>query len=191
MKERNKIVFLEGCPSCGKSYIANAMREQYTEMTMLSLTGLKDNSYEGKIKHHKYHMSFLDMLYQQRIGDMSFVFARSFLSEQVYASLGFKSYSFDDSFDILLKHLDMIGNYYDIYFILLEVDEEQIKQRIDRDKHEYHKYSVEDSLMQQREYKRQMKHIAENTDNVKCLTVPSGEGTLETIDKILKNMIGD
>lgn len=192
MKE--KIVIIEGCPTSGKSTIGNELREKLPYTTLMSLTGVKDKSYEGKDKAYKYHMGVLDYLESQRNSEMNYVLCRSFLSEQVYCSLGFKPYKFDYQFDLLLNNLEYLAKYYDIYFILLEVEEEQIESRIDRNKHEYHKYSVKDSLVQQEEYKRQMRYIVNNTESIKCYSIVNDNinKTVNTIKEIiLDDMLGD
>ena len=96
--------------------------------------------------------------------------------------------------DILTNHLDYLSDFYDIYLILLVTTPDELEIRLKRDKTEYVKFSVENSLKQQEEYKKEIKRLANTTENVKCFTIENKEleTTINTImDMILTDMIGE
>lgn len=186
------ICFLEGCQGCGKTTLSNLMRENLGNCTLISLTGLKDKGEGGCLKTYSYHMNMLRMTYFNRDLGMSYVFARSPLSEYVYCNLDYKPYSFQCYFDLILKYLEDLTKYYDIYFINLKLKEDDIKQRLDRNKFVYNDYSVKNSIQQIKEYDKGIKYICNNTKNIKCFTIENNDldFTFNSIKTIVEGLVG-
>ena len=192
MTNKPYILILEGCIGCGKSTIGNILREQMPNNTLVSLTGMKDKGLDGRDDTFIYHRVMLDSLEICRNMNMNFTFVRSFLSEQVYTSLKYKNYSFQSQFEILLKNLDILAKYYDVYFINLKLEKKDIKQRLDRDKFSYNGFSEKKCIEQMEEYDKQIKFICNNTKNIKCYTMYNEEleATVNTIKTIIEGLIG-
>ena len=186
------ILILEGCVGCGKSTCGNIIREQMPNNTLISLTGIKDKGINGRDDTFMYHRVMLDSLEMCRKMNMNFTFVRSFLSEQVYTSLGYKNYSFQYHFDVLLKNLDTLAKYYDVYIIHLKLDKKDISQRLDRDKFCYNEFSEKVALEQMEEYDKQIKYICNNSKNIKCYTMYNEdlEATVNTIKTIIEGFVG-
>ena len=70
---------------------------------------------------------------------------------------------------MLLNRLDNLKNLdkYDIYFVVLYLnDEAKYEERIKRNKHEYQKFAVESSIIQQREYLKMADEIEKTCKNI-------------------------
>lgn len=83
--------------------------------------------------------------------ELNLIFDRTFFTEQVYAKLGYKDYSFDDVYKRLLRKLSDLD--FNIYFVVLYLKDTNIyEQRIVRQHHQYQAFSKENSINQQNEY---------------------------------------
>ena len=189
-----KIIFIEGCQGCGKSSITKELREKLKYTTMLDLNAIGDKSLEGRDKMYRYHKGILNMFEDNKYNDMNFLCSRSYFSEAVYCELGYKKYDFEVQTNSLTSELTYLTNYYDIYFIVLTATEEELKERLNRNKFAYNKFSVENSLDQQEEYKRQLRYLSKQSKcSIRCFEIPNRniDDTVEVIMKsILTNMIG-
>ena len=188
------LIFVEGSQGTGKSTVCRELRERLKYTTLLDLNAIEDKSEEAEDKMYHYHGRALEMFEGCIHLGMNFVVGRSYQSEKVYCNLGYKPYDFELFSHLLRQELDYLSKYYDIYFILLTATEEQLKERLKRDKAEYHKFSVENSLAQQEEYKKEMKILAEETKNIKVFEIENDNlsRTVSTIkDIILTGMIGE
>ena len=186
-----KLVFVLGSQAVGKSSVARCLREKLPHTSMLDLSS---SSIDTEHTMYKYHSEILDMFFQTRHLGISWICSRSFICNQVYSNLGYKDYDFRIKTDILTNHLDYLSDFYDLYLILLVATPDELEIRLKRDKTEYVKFSVENSLKQQEEYKKEIKRLANTTENVKCFTIENKEleTTINTImDLILTNMIGE
>ena len=83
---------------------------------------------------------------------MDIIFDRTFMTEEVYARLGYKEYSFTDIYNELLKKMNELN--YDIYYFSLYLkDVNLFKERLARDSHHnYQAFSVQNSVDQQNMY---------------------------------------
>lgn len=189
-----KIIFIEGCQGCGKSSITKELREKLKYTTMLDLNAIGDKSLEGRDKMYRYHKGILNMFEDNKYNGMNFLCSRSYFSEAVYCELGYKKYDFEVQTNSLTSELTYLTNYYDIYFIVLTATEEELKERLNRNKFAYNKFSVENSLSQQNVYKRYLRYLSNKSKcSVRCFEVPNRniDDTVEVImNSILTNMIG-
>jgi thymidylate kinase len=189
-----KIIFIEGCQGCGKSSITKELREKLKYTTMLDLNAIGDKSLEGRGKMYNYHKNILKMFEDNKYNGMNFLCSRSYFSEAVYCELGYKSYDFEVQTNSLTSELTYLTKYYDIYFIVLTATEEELEERLNRDKFAYNKFSVENSLNQQNVYKRYLRYLSNKSErSVRCFEVPN-RNINDTVDvimnSILTNMIG-
>lgn len=189
-----KIIFIEGCQACGKSSVTKELREKLKYTTMLDLNAIGDKSLEGRDKMYRYHKGILNMFEDNKYNGMNFLCSRSYFSEAVYCELGYKSYDFEVQTNSLTSELTYLTNFYDIYFIVLTTTEEELEERLNRNKFAYNKFSVENSLNQQNVYKRYLRYLSNKSErSVRCFEVPNRniDDTVEVIMKsILTNMVG-
>ena len=96
------------------------------------------------------------------------IFDRTFFSEEVYSRLGFKTYSFHELYEELLKKLNSLN--FDIYFVVLYLkNTNEYEKRIQRDKGVYQKFSVESSIKQQEEYLKLADEVEKTAPNIKVI----------------------
>lgn len=189
-----KLVFVEGSIGSGKSSITKLLREQLPHTTLLDLSSIQDKSKEaGKDKMMKYHSKMLQMFEDTIECEMSYVCSRSFLSELCYTELGFKEYSFKKNADELMMSVDYLTKFYDVYFILLLVNEEQLKDRLKRDKFQYVEHSVQNALIQQSMYQMIFKRYADGDNNIRFFEIENNrlDATINTIKVITEGFIGE
>ena len=188
------ILFLEGSVGVGKSSCCRSLREILPSVTLLDLTGCPDKTDEGKDKTYKYHSRILQMMEDTSDCQMNYVVSRSYMSESVYADrLNLKPYSFEHEALCFRCELEYLTNFYDIYFVQLTATEEQLTERLKRDKFEYVEHSVSNALVQQEAYKEEMRLLAKECENVKVFEIQNDDlqSTVNTIkDLILSGMIG-
>jgi thymidylate kinase len=192
--DKPKIIFIEGSQGVGKSSVTKELREKLKYTTMLDLNAIGDKSFEGRNKMYKYHKSILNMFDDNKYNGMNFLCSRSYFSEAVYCELGYKSYDFEVQTNSLTSELTYLTKYYDIYFIVLTATEEELEERLNRNKFAYNKFSVENSLNQQNVYKRYLRYLSNKSErSVRCFEVPN-RNINDTVDvimnSILTNMIG-
>ena len=94
---------------------------------------------------------------------MSILFDRTFFTEYVYCSLGFKEFDYKDEFD---KFLARFANFdFDIYYITLYLsDTDEFERRLARDDkgiNKYAKFSKESSVKQQNAYMEVAREVEE------------------------------
>lgn len=190
-----KLVFVEGSVGSGKSSITKLLREQLPYTMLLDLSSIKDKTIEtGRDKMYKYHSKILQMFEDTAECGMSYVCSRSFLSELCYTELGFKEYSFKVNANELMSNVDYLTKFYDVYFILLKTNEEQLKDRLKRDKFQYVEHSVKNAMVQQQMYQQIFRDYAEKDTDIKFFELENNDlqATVNTIkDLILSGMIGE
>ena len=97
--------------------------------------------------------------------ELNLVFDRTFFTEQVYCSLGYKDYKFDEEYNRLIKKLGALD--YNIYFVVLYLKDESLyEKRLRRVHHNYQAFSLESSIEQQNTYLKMADDIKEKNINV-------------------------
>ena len=82
--------------------------------------------------------------------------------------MGYQKYNFADVYENLLNRLDNIDA--DIYLVILYLEEEaEFENRLKRDKHEYQKFEVQSSILQQREYLKLADEVEKQAKNIKVI----------------------
>ena len=165
---KDTIIIVEGPQGVGKTTFTNYLREKIPSTDLYRLTGIKDKTETGYPKIKRKYMKLLE--YVENCEDVNMVFDRTFFSEEIYSRLGFKSYSFHDIYEELLKKLDSLN--FEIYFVVLYLeDTSKFEERIKRDKYEYQKFEVESSIRQQEEYLKLADEIKKETNNIKVVKI--------------------
>ena len=94
----------------------------------------------------------IDYLEKMQFVPMDMIFDRTFMTEEVYARLGYKDYSFTECFTYNLFRLENL-NYEKYYFSLYLEDVDLFRKRLDREEHHlYQEFSLQNSINQQNMY---------------------------------------
>lgn len=163
---KDTIIIVEGPQGTGKTTVTNYLREKMGSTDLYRLSGIKDKTETGKEKIKIKYEKLLD--YIESCKDINMIFDRNFFSNEVYARLGYQKYNFDDVYENLLNRLDNIDA--DIYLVILYLkDEAEFENRLKRDKHEYQKFEVQSSVLQQREYLKLADEVEKQAKNIKVI----------------------
>jgi RecA-family ATPase len=163
---KDTIIIVEGPQGTGKTTVTNYLREKMSATDLYRLAGIKDRTETGKEKIRIKYEKLLE--YIENCEDINMIFDRNFFSNEVYARLGYQNYSFTDVYENLLKRLDKINA--EIYLVILYLeDENEFNIRLKRDKHEYQKFEIQSSILQQREYLKIAEEVEKNTKNIKVI----------------------
>ena len=189
------IIFIEGSIGAGKSTVTKALREELKYTTLLDLSSIQDKSMKfGREKMYKYHDGIFQMFEDTFSCGMNYVCSRSFLSELCYTELGFKDYSFRTHANALMSTVDYLTQFYNVYFVLLNVDEKDMEDRLKRDKFQYVTHSVENAIQQQNMYQSIFRHYAKEDSDIGFFEIENKDlqATVSAIkDIILTGMIGE
>jgi thymidylate kinase len=159
---KQKLLIVEAGQGAGKTTITNLLREKMRYTNLLRLTGSDDPTILGEIKALKMYDGLLDYIEATSNCNVNFIFDRIFLSEYVYAQLGYKQYDFERAYRHLMERL-VYMDAYDIHVVLLSADPDVVEKRLQRDKLGYldMKFDAEKSLQQQNQYHKVMLDIME------------------------------
>lgn len=183
--EKNKIIIVEGPQGTGKTTLTDYLRTVIAGSNLYRLSGQKDKKASGKEKSRFMYESLLEYMKNMENIPMDLIFDRTFFSEEVYARLGYKEYSFTDVYQSLVEKLCALN--YEIYFIVLYLENTMLyQQRLLRDiHHNYQAFSVENSVSQQNCY-LEIAHELENKMNVCPIAMDNFEKAYEKINELLK-----
>ena len=183
---KSKCIIIEGPQGCGKTHLVNYLRENIPASNLYRLSGQKDKTEKGKEKSKKMYYALLKYMKEIEDCNINLVFDRIFFTEEVYAKLGYKDYSFDDVYEELLE---MLGNLnYDIYYISLYLKDVNIYEiRLKREHHNYQDFSLENSVNQQNVYETLI-HDIKKLKNTKVyeIAMDNFDEAYKEIDKILE-----
>lgn len=165
--QKNTLIIVEGPQGAGKSTFTNYLRENLASADLHRLTGIKDKSKTGLEKVTKRFQREMDYI---KTGcspeDPIMVYDRNFFTDEVYARLGYKEYSFAETYQDLLTQLNNMD--LEIYLVILYLEDENLyKERLaSRDKFEYQKFDIENSINQQREYLKLADEVEKEANNI-------------------------
>lgn len=115
------------------------------------------------------------------------IFDRTFFTEEIYGRLGYKPYSFDDTYKMLLEKLDKLN--FNIYLVVLYLKDTSVfEKRIKRDKHQYQAFNVESSIKQQNEYLKLADEVEKDAKNIKVIRFNADNN--ETFTKQIDEQFG-
>lgn len=182
--EKSLVIIVEGPQGAGKTTLTNRLREEMTSTNLIRMSGVKDKTITGKEKSITVHKQQLNAMNMTHHCDMNYVLDRSFLTEFLYANLGYKPYSYSEEelekdFDTTLKQLNAC---FKVIFVFLEPNDSNLEKRLRRDKAEYQTFSLENSINQKEFYKEIRKmDMLKNSE----IRVFSDETTEEIVSEIL------
>ena len=184
---KDVIIIVEGPQGAGKTTVTNFLREQMSSTDLYRLAGIKDKTETGHMKIKKKYDKLIE--YMEACEDSNLVFDRTFFSNEIYSRLGYLDYDFSNTFNELLEKLDNI-NTAEIYLIVLYLEnEKEFEKRLKREKHQYQKFSIENSLNQQNEYLKLADEVKERTKNINVIKFASDNQKQSKIK--LKEIFGD
>lgn len=167
---KDVIIIVEGPQGVGKTTFTNYLRENMAATDLLRLSGIKDRTETGLAKIRLKYEKLIE--YMENCSDINMIFDRTFFTNEIYSRLGYQKYSFKDTYQFLLSKLDNMKNIsqYDIYLVIAYLQDESLyEKRIKRDKHQYQKFDVESSIIQQREYLKMADEVEKQTKNIKVI----------------------
>lgn len=164
-RKRGNIIIIEGPQGVGKSTLANFLRDNLPTTNLYRLSGIKDRTLTGKEKNKIMYLGLINYMESLEETELNLVFDRTFFTEQVYCSLGYKDYKFDEEYNRLIKKLGALD--YNIYFVVLYLKDESLyEKRLRRVHHNYQAFSLESSIEQQNTYLKMADDIKEKNINV-------------------------
>ena len=185
--EKNRMIIIEGPQGTGKTTLANYLRDNISGSNLYRLSGQKDKTVTGKNYSIIMYKALINYLKEMQKVPMDIIFDRTFMTEEVYGRLGYKEYSFTDTYKELLNDLSNLE--YDIYYFSLYLKAEELfKKRLARDSHHnYQAFSVENSVNQQNTY-LEISNELESINNINVYRIPMDnfEESYAKVKKILK-----
>ena len=180
----NRLIIIEGPQGTGKTTLANYLRENIPGSNLYRLSGQKEKEETGKLISKKMYEALLDYLEKMVDIPMDLIFDRTFFTEEVYARLRYKQYSFTDVYQSLLDRFLKLN--YEIYFINLYLEDTSIyEKRLKREHHNYQAFSVESSIDQQNVYKEIGEKLKQNGVNVCVLCMDDFNKAYDKVNKLL------
>ena len=167
----DKMIIVEGPQGAGKTTLANYLRDNIPGSNLYRLSGQKDKSLNGLEYSRKMYDALFEYLAKMQKVPMDMIFDRTFTTEEVYARLGYKDYSFTEDYEAYLKMLERLE--YDIYYFSLYLrDINLYAKRLDRgEHHNYQEFSVDNSRNQQELFLEMSRDLGQ-LKNVNAIQLP-------------------
>lgn len=194
--QKSRIIIIEGPQGTGKTTLANYLRDNIASSNLYRLSGQRDKSTTGKDLSQKMYFTLTEYLINMQSIPMDLIFDRTFFSEEIYARLGYKEYSFTDVYDELVNRLSSLN--YDIYYITLYLEDTNLyKSRLQREEHHnYQSFSLQNSQDQQNIYLELAKELEEknaywqsNSKNQKINVINIAMDDFEKAYKQIKELL--
>ena len=183
---RNRIIIIEGPQGTGKTTLANYLRDNISGSNLYRLSGQKDKTIQGLKYSTLMYNALSEYLQKMQHVPMDLIFDRTFMSEEVYARLGYKDYLFTDNYNEYAKQLNALN--YDIYYFSLFLkDVELYRKRLARESHHnYQAFSLQSSVNQQNKYLEIADELSNfNNINVIKLEMDNFEVAYDKVREIL------
>ena len=182
---KDTIIVVEGPQGAGKTTFTNYLREKMSGTDLYRLAGIKDKTETGHKKIEKKYLKLIE--YIENCEDVNLVFDRTFFTEEIYGRLGFKPYSFTETYNMLLQKFDNLN--FNIYLVVLYLGDTSVfEKRIKRDKHEYQAFNAQSSIKQQNEYLKLADEVEKSTKNIKVIRFNSDNS--DTFTKQIDDTFG-
>ena len=117
---------------------------------------------------------------------MDMIFDRTFTTEEVYARLGYKDYSFTEEYNYYLSELSRL-NYEMYYFPLYLENVDLYRKRLDRGEHHlYQEFSLQNSVDQQNMYLMLAEEMMKKYDSIHVVPLAMDNFDYAKVKKMLK-----
>ncbi len=186
MKEKNRMIIVEGPQGTGKTTLTNYLRDNISSSNLYRLSGSKDKTKTGKEISKKMYYALTEYLEKMESIPMDLIFDRTFFTDKVYCELGYKEFNYDDLYEDLVGKLDQLN--YEIYLIVLYLKDTNLyKQRLDRKSHHnYQAFSIQNSIDQQNTYLEIAKQLKNKTHiHIYEIAMDNFEESYKEINEIL------
>ena len=192
MIKLERLIILEGPQGVGKTTLANYLRDNIAGSNLYRLSGQKDKTLTGLEYSRIMYDALIDYLEKMQSVPMDMIFDRTFMTEEVYARLGYKDYSFTKEYNYYLFKLSILK--YEMYYFPLYLENVDLyRKRLDRGEHHlYQEFSLQNSINQQNMYLELAMEISKkeiNYDNpiqVVPLAMDDFDKSYTKVKKILK-----
>lgn len=185
--ERNNLIIIEGPQGTGKSTLASYLRDNIASSNLYRLSGQRDKTNKGLEQSKLMYDALFSYLQNMQNIPMDMIFDRTFTSEEVYARLGYKEYSFTEQYKRYSALLNEL--YYKIYYFNLYLENVDLfRQRLDRPSHHnYQAFSLDNSVNQQKAYRDVASELS-TYDNINVIDLPMDnfEESYGQVRRILK-----
>lgn len=159
----SKLIVVEGPQGAGKTTVTDFIRHKIPYTNLYRLSGSSDSTPAGKPKSVAMYNDLLDYISKLQNKSINLVFDRTFFTEYVYCTLGFKEFEYREEFETFLERFANLD--FDIYYITLYLsDTDEFEKRLARDDkgiNKYAKFSKESSVKQQEAYMEVAEEIQE------------------------------
>lgn len=190
---RESIIIIEGAQGVGKTTATDYLRNKLPYTNLYRLSGNKDKSITGLKKAEDMYNDLLQYMSTLQHKDINLLFDRTFFSEEAYARLGYKEYSFTPVFNDLLDKLNSLD--FDIYYIVLYLEDTSLfEKRLKREGKadvKFVDFNIKNSIDQQNTYLQMADEVAKKCDNIKVLKVKNDLPNMATdvFDEIFKDLM--
>ena len=185
--ERNNLIIIEGPQGTGKSTLSSYLRDNIASSNLYRLSGQRDKTNKGLEQSKLMYDALFSYLQNMQNIPMDMIFDRTFTSEEVYARLGYKEYSFTEQYKRYSALLNEL--YYKIYYFNLYLENVDLfRQRLDRPSHHnYQAFSLDNSVNQQKAYRDVASELS-TYDNINVIDLPMDnfEESYGQVRRILK-----
>lgn len=187
----SKLIVVEGPQGAGKTTTTDFLRYAIPYTNLYRLSGTSDSTTSGLKKAETMYNNLLDYVKKLENLSINLVFDRTFFTEENYCRLGKKAYSFTEVYNKLLEKFSKMD--FDIYYITLYLENENLYgERLARSGKavfETSKFSIENSINQQKVYLDMAEEIREKYPNINVINIKS-DRDLKEIQKELREKIG-
>lgn len=187
----SKLIVVEGPQGAGKTTTTDFLRYTLPYTNLYRLSGTADSTISGLKKAETMYNNLLDYVQNLENLSINLVFDRTFFTEENYCRLGKKAYSFTEVYNKLLERFSKMD--FDIYYITLYLENENLySERLARSGKavfETSKFSIENSIKQQKVYLEMADEIKEKYPNINVINIKS-DRDLKEIQKELREKIG-
>lgn len=182
----SKMIIIEGAQGVGKTTITDYIRNSIPYTNLYRLNGTADSSPSGLAKSRKMYFGLMEYIKTLENASINLLFDRTFFTEEVYCRLGFKEYSFTETFHELMHQLSEMD--FDIYYLTLYLsDENEFERRLHRAGKadvKYAQFRKESSIQQQNAYLALADEVKQKYPNIHVIQLDNMQPLEETKKEI-------
>ena len=186
----SKLIIIEGAQGAGKTTYTDYIRHTLSYTNLYRLSGTADTTKSGLLKAKNMYDNLLKYMESLENNSINLVFDRTFFTEEVYCRLGKKEYSFTEVYNNLLEKFSKLD--FEIYYITLFLENEKVyEERLNRNGKavfEASKFSIDNSIGQQKEYLKLADEIKEMYPNINVINIRT-DRPKEDVEKKIREVL--